>query len=82
MPKGTDFNTVTIDELKRIENNLNNRPRKVLGFKIPNEIRKKEIIKIKKHADLISKITFNFLKRLKVILKLRAKYKKISKFEY
>lgn len=43
LPKGTDFNTITTEELKQIENNLNNRPRKVLGFKTPNEIRNKEI---------------------------------------
>jgi IS30 family transposase len=43
LPKGTNFNTITTEELKQIENNLNNRPRKVLGFKTPNEIRNKEI---------------------------------------
>ncbi|WP_141672800.1 IS30 family transposase, partial [Flavobacterium crassostreae] len=46
LPKGTDFNTITTEELKRIENNLNNRPRKVLGFKTPNEMRNQEINKI------------------------------------
>jgi transposase, IS30 family len=43
LPKGTDFNKVTVEQLKAIENNLNNRPRKVLGFKTPNEIRNEEI---------------------------------------
>jgi transposase, IS30 family len=43
LPKGTDFNKVTMEQLKTIENNLNNRPRKVLGFKTPNEIRNEEI---------------------------------------
>lgn len=46
LPKGTDFNNITIEELKRIENNLNNRPRKVLGFKTPNEMRNQEINKM------------------------------------
>lgn len=37
-PKGTDFLKVTDDELKRAQDLLNNRPRKVLGFKKPNEV--------------------------------------------
>jgi transposase, IS30 family len=43
LPKGTDFNNVSEKQLKSIENNLNNRPRKVLGFKTPNEMMTKEI---------------------------------------
>ena len=43
LPKGTDFNLVSIERLKEIENNLNNRPRKVLGFRTPNEMHKLEI---------------------------------------
>jgi transposase, IS30 family len=43
LPKGTDFNKITLQRLKEIENNLNNRPRKVLGFKTPNEVRNEEI---------------------------------------
>ena len=37
-PKGTDFNNVTEEQLKIVQDKLNNRPRKVLGFKTPNEI--------------------------------------------
>lgn len=37
-PKGTDFNKVTEEQLKNVQDKLNNRPRKVLGFKTPNEI--------------------------------------------
>jgi IS30 family transposase len=37
-PKGTDFNNVTESQLKIVQEKLNNRPRKVLGFKTPNEI--------------------------------------------
>lgn len=36
-PKGTDFNNVDEKELKRVQDWLNNRPRKVLGFKTPAE---------------------------------------------
>lgn len=43
LPKGTDFNKVSPETLKQIENNLNNRPRKVLGFKTPNQMRNEEI---------------------------------------
>lgn len=37
-PKGTDFNNITEEQLKIVQDKLNNRPRKVLGFKTPNEI--------------------------------------------
>ncbi len=37
IPKGTDFSDVTDKQIKRIENILNNRPRKRLGFLTPNE---------------------------------------------
>lgn len=43
LPKGTDFNKISPERLKQIENNLNNRPRKVLGFKTPNQMRNEEI---------------------------------------
>lgn len=37
-PKGTDFNSVSEEEIKRVEEALNNRPRKSLGYKTPNEL--------------------------------------------
>jgi transposase, IS30 family len=43
LPKGTDFNNVTLEQLKAIENNLNNRPKKVLGYKTPKEQMTQEI---------------------------------------
>lgn len=43
LPKGTDFNKISDYQLKQIQNNLNNRPRKVLGFKTPNQMRQLEI---------------------------------------
>ncbi len=36
-PKGTDFNTIRAEEIKRVEDWINNRPMKVLGFKTPYE---------------------------------------------
>lgn len=41
-PKGTDFNEVTEEQLKEVEHSLNNRPRKVLGFKTPSEVMAEE----------------------------------------
>jgi transposase, IS30 family len=38
LPKGTDLSKVTSKELKIIENKLNNRPLKCLGWKTPNEV--------------------------------------------
>ncbi len=43
LPKGTDFNDVTVEQLQIIENRLNNRPRKVLGFRTPLEMKNFEI---------------------------------------
>lgn len=37
-PKGTDFGTITTEELKEVEWELNNRPRKRLKFKTPQEV--------------------------------------------
>src|SRR3989338_3678764 len=37
-PKGTDFNQITSKEIRRVENLLNNRPRKSLGYFTPNEV--------------------------------------------
>jgi IS30 family transposase len=37
-PKGTDFATVTNAELQAVVEEINNRPRKILGFKTANEV--------------------------------------------
>ena len=37
-PKGTDFRTITDEELKDVEWELNNRPRKRLNYKTPQEV--------------------------------------------
>jgi IS30 family transposase len=36
-PKGTDFATITDEQIQEVENWINNRPMKVLGYKSPNE---------------------------------------------
>jgi len=37
-PKGTDFSMVTTQEIKRVQRQLNDRPRAVLGFEKPHEV--------------------------------------------
>lgn len=37
-PKNCDFTTITAQQIKRVMNKLNNRPRKLLGFKTPNQV--------------------------------------------
>ena len=37
-PKGTNLNDCSIEEIRIVENKLNNRPRKVLNFRTPREV--------------------------------------------
>ena len=37
-PKGTSFDNITPEDIARVENLLNNRPRKILNFKTPIEV--------------------------------------------
>lgn len=37
-PKRTDFTNITLEQLKLVQNRLNNRPRKVIDYYTPNEI--------------------------------------------
>ena len=39
-PKGTNFDEVTLRQAKQVERMLNNRPRKKLGYRTPNEVHK------------------------------------------
>src|SRR3990172_3292971 len=60
LPKKTDFNKVKESELKIIQDKLNNRPRKILGFYTPNEmIQKENIMNSLRYSD-------NFFEPLKV----------------
>lgn len=43
-PKGTDFNQITKKELKRVQYELNERPRKTLNWEAPLDVFKKEIL--------------------------------------
>jgi len=60
LPKKTDFNKVKESELKIIQDKLNNRPRKILGFYTPNEmIQKENVMNSLRYSD-------NFFEPLKV----------------
>lgn len=37
-PKGTDFSKITDEQVAWVESRINNRPRKCLGYKTPNEV--------------------------------------------
>lgn len=52
------YKRLTFEERVKIENILNNRPRKVLGFRTPNEMRTMEIQKYQSIQNPISEITF------------------------
>jgi IS30 family transposase len=64
-PKGTDFNTITALQLKHAQDKLNNRPRKVLGYKTPNQMMQQEIKLKMVCGELNSEITFGSLKSQK-----------------
>lgn len=38
LPKGKSFDSLTQDDIQRIMEKLNNRPRKCLGYKTPNQV--------------------------------------------
>ncbi len=46
LPKGTDFNKIDERSLRIIQEKLNNRPRKIIGFKTPQEMMGSELKKI------------------------------------
>ena len=46
MPKQTDFTKVKRKEIREIQNRLNNRPRKSLGFKTPSEVFYAKVAKV------------------------------------
>jgi IS30 family transposase len=52
-PKGTDFNKITEKQLKIVQEKLNSRPRKILGYRTPNEVFQTELFnqKLKKYDD-------------------------------
>lgn len=53
-PKGTDFHKINERKLLKVQDILNNRPRKTLGFKTPKQVFTKAIRKNEKYASMLS----------------------------
>jgi transposase, IS30 family len=49
VPKGTNFDTIPEEVIQQIENDLNNRPRKSLKFKTPNEVINKYLQRVSRN---------------------------------
>ena len=64
-PKGTDFNNITLKQIKEVQYKLNNRPRKVLGYKTPNQMMQEEIKAKSVAGKENSEITFGSSKSQK-----------------
>ena len=43
-PKGTDFNNISKEELEIVQNKINNRPKKILGFRTPKEVKNQLLV--------------------------------------
>lgn len=52
-PKGTDFNRIPDYELAKTQKLLNNRPRKMLGFRSPAEVFTEEVLKQEKFKEML-----------------------------
>jgi IS30 family transposase len=44
-PKGTDFSKITEEQIKYVQDKINNRPMKLLGFKTPKEVHDEMVLK-------------------------------------
>ena len=44
-PKGTDFSKVTEEQIKYVQDKINNRPMKLLGFRTPKEVHDEMVLK-------------------------------------
>ena len=61
IPKGSDISKVSEKEIKDIANQMNNYPRKILGYKSANEVVKELISNRKKYGNLLHvKLQFTF----------------------
>ena len=60
VPNGTNFDTISDERIEEIQNSLNNRPRKVLKFKTPNEVISKYLQRVAKNRLRSSKLAVAF----------------------
>lgn len=56
LPKGSSFKNLTQEQVKKIENNINNIPREILGNQTPYELTKKL------YPELLKKLNINYIK--------------------
>ncbi len=59
LPKRTSFKSVTQDQLDQIVERINNRPRKCLGFRTPNEVFKEQREKHLRALRILLKINLS-----------------------
>lgn len=45
-PKGTDFSKITEEQIKYVQDKINNRPMKLLGFRTPKEVHDETVLKL------------------------------------
>jgi IS30 family transposase len=45
-PKGTDFSKITLERIKYVQDKINNRPMKLLGFRTPKEVHDEMVLKL------------------------------------
>lgn len=60
LPKGTNFDKITIEEIESIQNSINNIPRKALNYKTPNEVISKYLQLVKKNLYKTKKLPVAF----------------------
>lgn len=60
VPKGTNFDTIPDDMVRRIESDLNNRPRKSLNYRTPNEVTDKYLQRISRNQERIKNMRVAF----------------------
>lgn len=65
LPRGTDLDTVSDAHIKRVENLINNRPMKCLGYRTPNEAYELEMNKLRERS--LRKITKNFYPQVALV---------------
>jgi IS30 family transposase len=56
-PKGTDFSQVTDEEILRVQNLINDRPRKSLNYKTPKEVLYKELLLKNTYSNIMKAVS-------------------------
>jgi len=56
-PKGTDFSEVTDEEILRVQNLINERPRKSLNYKTPKEVLYKDLLSKSSYSNILKAVS-------------------------